>query len=50
MKIRLSIVCAVLSILSAQAAEFDLGTHGTLSVNVPDNWRVSGNEATSSTK
>jgi len=42
MKIHSYILCAVLSALSIQAAEFDLGTHGTLSVTVPDNWSITG--------
>jgi hypothetical protein len=29
-------------VLSSEAAEFDLGTHGTLSVSVPEDWRIDG--------
>ena len=45
MKIYAYILCAVISTFSIQAAEFDLGTHGTLSVTVPDNWSINGKAA-----
>jgi len=45
MKIHAYILCAVISALNLQAAEFDLGTHGTLSATVPDNWSISGRVA-----
>ncbi len=38
-------ICLVtLSILSSRGADFDLGSHGTLSIAVPDDWRVNGQE------
>ena len=40
MKIHIYIVCILLSVLSSQAAEFDLGTYGTLSVTVPNDWSI----------
>jgi hypothetical protein len=45
MKIYAYILCAVISTFSIQAAEFDLGTHGTLSVTVPDSWSINGKAA-----
>lgn len=42
MKIHTYIVCILLSVLGSQAAEFDLGTHGTLSVSVPADWSING--------
>lgn len=45
MKIHAYILCAVISAFSVEAAEFDLGTHGTLSVTVPDNWSINGKAA-----
>jgi hypothetical protein len=42
MKIHAYIVCILLSVLSSGAAEFDLGTHGTLSVSVPEDWSING--------
>ena len=32
-------------VLGCRAAEFDLGTRGTLSVGIPDDWRINGKEA-----
>ena len=40
MKIHTYIICILLSVLNSQAAEFDLGTHGTLTVGVPDDWSI----------
>jgi hypothetical protein len=45
MKIHAYILSAVISALCIQAAEFDLGTHGTLSVTVPDHWSINGKAA-----
>jgi hypothetical protein len=45
MKIYISICCIILTALASQAAEFDLGAHGTLSVTVPDDWDVQGKAA-----
>jgi len=42
MKIHIHICCIVLSVLASQGADFDLGTHGTLSVTVPADWSVNG--------
>jgi hypothetical protein len=42
MKIAVYICCLVLSVLASHGAEFDLGTHGKLSITVPDDWRVNG--------
>lgn len=42
MRIHTYIGCILLSVLSSRAAEFDLGTHGTLSVSVPDDWSING--------
>jgi|ERR1039457_51506 hypothetical protein len=40
MKINVYISCIILSVLASRGAEFDLGTHGTLSVIVPEDWSV----------
>jgi len=45
MKIYVYICCFIFFALSSQGAEFDLGTHGTLSVTVPDGWSVNGKAA-----
>jgi hypothetical protein len=45
MKIYHYIFCAVISALRVQAAEFDLGTNGTLSATAPDNWSINGKSA-----
>ena len=45
MKICVYICCFIFFTLASQGAEFDLGTHGTLSVTVPDGWRVNGKAA-----
>lgn len=45
MRIPAYLLYAVVSALSIQAAEFDLGTHGTLSITVPDNWSIVGKAA-----
>jgi len=42
MKIPAYIICIALSLLAGRGAEFDLGTHGTLSVTVPDDWSING--------
>jgi len=42
MKILTHIFCIVFSISACQGSEFDLGTHGKLSVTVPDNWSING--------
>src|SRR6266481_2565497 len=42
MKIRVCICCIILSALASHGAEFDLGTHGKLSVTVPDDWSING--------
>src|ERR1043165_5991191 len=42
MKIHTYIFCIFLSVLSSQAAQFDLGAHGTLFVSVPDDWNING--------
>jgi hypothetical protein len=42
-RIHICIVCILLAAFSSQAAEFDLGTNGTLSVSVPGDWSISGN-------
>jgi hypothetical protein len=42
MKILVCICCIILSAFASQGAEFDLGTHGTLSVDVPDDWNING--------
>ena|ERR1035437_5328313 len=42
MRINFAIGCIILSALVSRAAEFDLGTHGLLSVTVPDGWEVNG--------
>jgi len=42
MKIHVYICWLLLSVLASQAAEFDLGPHGTLSVAVPDDWSING--------
>jgi hypothetical protein len=45
MKIHVYVCCIIFFALASQAAEFDLGTHGTLSVTVPDNWSINGKAA-----
>jgi len=45
MKIHAYIVTIILAIVSSYGAEFDLGTHGTLSVTVPDDWSINGKAA-----
>jgi len=45
MKIYVYICCFIFFALASQGAEFDLGTHGTLSVTVPDGWSVNGKAA-----
>jgi len=40
MKIHVYVCCIIFFALASQAAEFDLGTHGTLSVAVPDDWSI----------
>ena len=45
MKIHTYIFCLLLSTVSTQAADFDLGTHGKLSVTVPDDWSINGKAA-----
>ena len=42
MKIRVCICCIILSAFASHGAEFDLGTHGKLSVDVPDDWNING--------
>lgn len=42
MKINVYICCIILSVLASHGAEFDLGTHGTLSVTIPDDWSANG--------
>ncbi len=42
MKIKIYICCIILSVLSSRGSEFDLGTHGTISITVPDDWSVDG--------
>ena len=45
MKIHIYICYILLSVLASQGAEFDLGTHGTLSFSVPDDWSVNSEAA-----
>jgi hypothetical protein len=45
MKILAYIFSACISAFSIQAAEFDLGAHGKLSVTVPDSWSINGKAA-----
>lgn len=45
MKIHAYILFLIISALSMGAAEFDLGTRGTLSVSVPGTWSITGKEA-----
>src|SRR4051795_9859931 len=45
MKIQIYIFCVIFSVLASQGAEFDLGTHGVLSVTMPDNWSINGKAA-----
>ncbi|MFN7141150.1 MAG: hypothetical protein ACK4UN_17615 [Limisphaerales bacterium] len=40
------ILCIVLTIFSSQAAEFDLGTRGTLSISIPDDWSINSKVVT----
>jgi hypothetical protein len=40
MKAHVFICCLILSVLRSQAAEFDLGTNGNLSVTIPKDWTV----------
>jgi hypothetical protein len=42
MKILICICCLTLTVLASHGADFDLGAHGTLSVNVPADWSVKG--------
>src|SRR5438045_5244886 len=44
-KVYVYICCLIFFALASQGAEFDLGTHGTLSVTVPDGWSVNGKAA-----
>jgi len=45
MKLTACIACFIFAVISGHGAEFDLGTHGTLSINVPDDWKINGKEA-----
>ncbi|EEF62535.1 hypothetical protein [Pedosphaera parvula] len=42
MKIHIYICCIVLFVLASYGAEFDLGTHGTLSITAPEDWTIKG--------
>ncbi|WP_395739521.1 hypothetical protein [Prosthecobacter sp.] len=42
MKTLTCLICLLLSVLTSPAADFDLGTRGTLSVGVPEDWTVNG--------
>src|SRR5260221_12698239 len=42
MKLRVTILLLVAAALSCQAADFDLGSRGVLSVKVPEKWTVTG--------
>jgi hypothetical protein len=42
MKIHVYICCILLFVLTCHGAEFDMGTHGILSITAPDNWNING--------
>ena len=44
MRIHSFFICLILSVLFVRAAEFDLGARGTLSLTVPDDWKVENRE------
>ena len=44
MRIHSFFICLILSVLFVRAAEFDLGARVTLSLTVPDDWKVENRE------
>jgi hypothetical protein len=44
MRIHSFFLCVAFSVLFCSAAEFDLGTRGTLSLTVPEDWKVENRE------
>lgn len=44
MRIHSFVLCLVLSVWCCSAAEFDLGARGTLSLKVPEDWKVENRE------
>src|SRR5687768_13174078 len=44
MKIQWLLLCLLVFVMSGRAAEFDLGARGTLSLSVPEDWKVENRE------